>query len=109
MTSSISCVLSLLLFILLPYSGNDVAEQLEQQLLMPLEAGVQEGIKFAEPYLQQLQEAAGPTVAAAWEKVGPLVDQAQEQYVAPALEAAQQLYGSAMVQLQEVLAKAKQA
>lgn len=91
------------------YAGEDLAQQLEQQLLMPLEAGVQEGLKIAEPYLQQLQEVAGPSVAAAWEKVGPIVEQAQEQVVGPAVVAAQQLYATAVQQLQEIAAKAKQA
>lgn len=91
------------------YAGQDAAEQLEQQLLLPLEAGVQEGMRMAGPYLQQLQEVAGPTVAAAWEKVGPLAEQAQEQVVGPAVAALQQVYGAAVQQLQEIAAKAKQA
>jgi hypothetical protein len=91
------------------YAGKDVAEQLEQQLLLPFESGVQHGLKVAEPYLQQLQEAAGPSVAAAWEKVGPVVTQAQEQVVGPAVAALQQLYATALQQVQELTAKAGQA
>lgn len=91
------------------YAGEDAAVQLEQQLLVPLEAGVQEGLRVAGPYLQQLQEVAGPSVAAAWEKVGPLVGQAQEQVVGPAVAALQEVYAAAAQQLQEIAAKAKQA
>lgn len=90
------------------YAGKDVAAQLEQQLLLPLESGVQQGLRMAEPYLAQLQAAAGPSVAAAWEKVGPLVEQAQEQVVGPALAAAQQAYAAGVQQLQEIAAKAQQ-
>jgi hypothetical protein len=91
------------------YAGTDVAQQLEQQLLMPLESGVNQGLKMAEPYLQQLQEVAGPSVAIAWEKVGPVVQQAQEQLLEPAVAALQQVYAAAAQQIQEIAAKAKQA
>lgn len=90
------------------YAGKDAAEQLEQQLLVPLESGVQQGLEIAGPYIAQLQEVAGPAVASAWEKMGPLVQQAGEQ-AAPAVAALQQLFATASQQLQEMVAKAKAA
>lgn len=87
------------------YAGKAQAEQLDVQVLAPIESLVQQGLAAAEPYLQQLQEAAGP----AWEKVGPLVQQAREQVLEPALADAQKAIGSLVEQLQDIAAKAKQA
>lgn len=76
------------------YAGVDAAQQLDQALLAPLESSVQQGLKAAEPYVQQLHAAAGPALAAAWERAGPVWKQAQQQVVAPLLAEGQKLYAS---------------
>lgn len=96
------------------YPGKDAAEQLDKQVLLPLEGLVQQ----AQPYVEQLQQALEPTIAKVQEVAGPAVSQAwaaveptavkvQEQFVAPALAGVHQLVAYAGEQLQEILAHAK--
>lgn len=100
------------------YAGKEAAEQLDGQVLVPLEAAVQQLQEVAAPHLAQLQAAAGPHLQQAraaaapllnqaWEVVGPLATQVQTQFVSPALRELEHIATYASQQLQEVLENAK--